>query len=464
MHTNARCTLHARRVVNLRRVVLTAAGFTAALVLVLPSTPRAWNALGGTLDLAQRDVRVFANFSDPEANDNTQLDPNFPGATGAALAIWKGVAEWGSELRHDGEGDPTQPASLGSGGANFDSTWQGYASGVGGVDDNVASEIAGASLGILAFTEIPIQNGWRIRFYRDAAIWEDGPGAFAAVEGHKDIQGVMCHEYGHALGLDHSGTSSAWTMFPSAAGTHIEKRSIESDDIAGVQALYGQKSAAKAHIATYELNGNQLTLRGERFDATSNFVWFTDGSPGADGAPLVVGPIPASGALDTITLTIPAAATQGDVLVRAPGTSGAALSNAFPFDPARPPCPPPEIYGTAKTTSLGVPADLFAQGRAIVGIDDLIIGTGTGIANATGILFSGGSSTAIPFFGGTLHVQRPLRRERQFTFDFLGGIALPLPVTAQLVGQTRYYQLWFHDTGDAFGVGLSNAVRVTYCP
>lgn len=461
---NPRRVVISRRVLIARRWLLCAVGLSAAAVLVIPGTPRAWNALGGTLDLSQRDVRVFANFSDVEANDNTQSDPNFPGATGAALAIWKGVAEWGSERRHDGEGDPTQPAGLGSGGANFDSTWQGYASGVGGVDDNVVSEIAGASLGILAFTEIPIQDGWRIRFYRDAATWEDGPGAFAPVDGHKDIQGVMCHEYGHALGLDHSGSSSAWTMFPSAAGTHVEKRSIESDDIAGVQGLYGPKSPTKVHITTYELIGNQLTLRGEHFDPTSNFVWFTDGSPGADGTPLAVGPIPASGAFGTITLTIPAAATQGDVLVRTPGTSGAALSNAFPFDPARPPCPAPLIFGTAKTTSQGVPADLFVQGRAIVGIDDLIIGTGNGIANATGILFSGGSTTASPFFGGTLYVQRPLRRERQFAFDFLGGVALPLPVTAQLVGQTRYYQLWFHDTGDAFGVGLSNAVRVTYCP
>jgi len=447
-----------------RRTLLSTVGLAAVAVLVLPTEPRAWKALGGTLDLAQRDVRVFQNFSGPTANDNLQPDPNFPGALGAALAIWKGVAEWGSQPRHDGEGDPTQLSGIGSGGANFDSIWQGFAPGVGGVNDNIVSEIAGSSLGILAFTEIPIQDGWRIRFYRDAAIWQDGPGLFQALPDHKDIQGVMCHEYGHALGLAHSGTNSEWTMFPSAGGTLINRRSIESDDIDGVRGLYGVKSPTKPHVETYALNGAQLTLRGEHFDPSANFVWFTDGSATADGSPLAIGPIASLAGGTEITLDIPGAAIGGDVLVRVPGSGGEALSNAFPFDPTRTPCPPFEIYGTAKTTSLGQPAELFAQGRAILGIDDLLIGTGNGIPNATGILYSGGGATAAPFFGGTLLVQRPLRRERMFAFDFLGGVTLSLPVTPQLVGVTRHYQLWFQDGGDAFGVGLSNAVRVTYCP
>ncbi|MBL8862813.1 MAG: matrixin family metalloprotease [Planctomycetes bacterium] len=447
-----------------RRATLSALGLLTLAAFVLPARPRAWVALGGTLDLAQRDFRIFPNFSDPEANDNQQADPNFPGATGAALAIWKGVAEWGSERRHDGEGDPSQPGGLGSGGANFDSTFQGYASSVGGVNDNVVSELAGASLGILAFCEIPITDGWRIRFYRDAAIWQDGPGLFPNTGDSKDIQGVMAHEYGHALGLDHSGTNSAWTMFPSAAGTHIEKRSIESDDIAGVQALYGVKSPTKPRIDSYALAGATLLLRGAHFDLAANFVWFTDGSPAADGTPLAVGPLASNAAGTEIVVPVPSAAAPGEVLVRVPGTSGAALSNAFPFDPAREPCPPPLLYGTAKTTSQGSPAELFVQGRAVIGFDDLQIGTGLGIPGASGILFSGGTAAAAPFQGGTLLVQRPLRRERSFQFDFLGGVTLPLSITPALLGTTRHYQLWFQDPGDAFGVGLTNAVRVTYCP
>jgi hypothetical protein len=44
------------------------------------------------------------------------------------MAIWKGVSEWGSELHGgNGLGDPTQ--TVGSGGANFDVSWQGNAIG-----------------------------------------------------------------------------------------------------------------------------------------------------------------------------------------------------------------------------------------------------------------------------------------------------------------------------------------------
>ena len=39
--------------------------------------------------------------------------------------------------------------------------------------------------------------------------------------------------------------------------------------------------------------------------------------------------------------------------------------------------------------------------------------------------------------------------------------ALGDPITP---GTTRYYQLWFLDSGDPFGVGVSNAVSVTFCP
>jgi len=51
--------------------------------------------LGGQLDLTQRDVRVFNNFVNPEANQNAVPDPSFPGAVGAPLAIWKAIVEWG---------------------------------------------------------------------------------------------------------------------------------------------------------------------------------------------------------------------------------------------------------------------------------------------------------------------------------------------------------------------------------
>lgn len=96
-----------------------------ALAFVRPPAAPAYSLLGGSLGTGQRDVRVFDNFTDATANDNTTPHPSFPGYTGAELAIWKASVEWGSHLHGDGQGDPHQPGGLGSGGANFDTTWQG---------------------------------------------------------------------------------------------------------------------------------------------------------------------------------------------------------------------------------------------------------------------------------------------------------------------------------------------------
>ena len=97
-----------------------ALGFAA--LLVAPRRVAAFSMLGHALGLDQRDVRVFNNFADPEANDNTTPHATWPGALGAPMAVWKAVAEWGSRLHGDGENDPSQPGDVGSGGASFDVT------------------------------------------------------------------------------------------------------------------------------------------------------------------------------------------------------------------------------------------------------------------------------------------------------------------------------------------------------
>ncbi|HLO28019.1 MAG TPA: matrixin family metalloprotease [Anaerolineales bacterium] len=54
-----------------------------------------------------------------------------------------------------------------------------------------------------------------------------------------DLLTVAAHEIGHTLGLAHSGDPNA-LMFPSYSGPH---RSLSSDDIAGIQSIYGLASA-----------------------------------------------------------------------------------------------------------------------------------------------------------------------------------------------------------------------------
>jgi hypothetical protein len=52
------------------------------------------------------------------------------------------------------------------------------------------------------------------------------------------IEGVHVHEAGHGLGLGHTDVSGA-TMFPSVSSCNNGPASIEADDEAGINALYG---------------------------------------------------------------------------------------------------------------------------------------------------------------------------------------------------------------------------------
>lgn len=438
----------------------------AALALLAwlwaPLPGKAYALLGGSLGLDQRDFRVFPNFTDPEASDHTAPDPSFPGAGGAVLAIWKACVEWGSELHGSGGGDPHQPGDLGSGGANFDAVFQGQAAGPGGTNDNVFSEISGGSLGVLAFTELPISDGWRIRFYSDPWVWEDSPAGPSSGSGAKDIQGVATHEYGHALGLDHSFLGT--TMQASAAGTCVALRSIEADDIAGLQFLYGVRSPSKPHIAGYTLNAGTVELRGEHFDPTSNEVWFTRAGTAGDGTPVQVGPLPSTHGGRRLSVPLPPEAGPGDVLVKVPGSAGSALSNAFPFDPSLDFCPGAVQYGVPKPNSgFSVPA-LFTGGLPSATWNDFTIGTAGGLPNQLGVLFHGPARAERPFLGGTLYVDAPRVRDQVFQFDFTGYVELAVPVTPAMVGTQRCYQIWYVDPADPYGAGLSDAVAVTFCP
>jgi hypothetical protein len=66
------------------------------------------------------------------------------------------------------------------------------------------------------------------------------------------VEDVATHEFGHALGLGHSGEGAA-TMYPTASSCTVEMRTLHADDVAGVEALYAvtavQAPAAPSNLS-----------------------------------------------------------------------------------------------------------------------------------------------------------------------------------------------------------------------
>jgi hypothetical protein len=57
------------------------------------------------------------------------------------------------------------------------------------------------------------------------------------------IEDVAAHEFGHALGLNHSSVGTA-TMYPSVSYCSKDLRTLDADDIAGARSLYGSGSVS----------------------------------------------------------------------------------------------------------------------------------------------------------------------------------------------------------------------------
>ena len=453
-----------------RSIVPCALALAGAALLLPGPHLEAFTALGFDLGLDQRDARVFNNFQDPTANDNTTPDPNWPGFTGAPLALWKAVAEWGSRLHGDGSGDPSQPFDVGSGGANFDATWQGLAPGPGGASANIAYAMSMGG-GVLSTVEVG-PGGWRIIF-NDDLVWDDGPGV--SITG-LDLQGVMAHEYGHAIGLGHSSVSGA-TMRGAISGNGVPARSIEADDIAGVQFVYGAAAPFKPEIQAVS-GAAPIVITGTGFDPTANEVWFTAAEVNLDGEPVVASGVASTLAGTRIELPLPLGAGPGEVLVRVPGSGGGDLSNAFPLDV--PPCPEPSTYCTPKANSQGCVPGIHSAGRpsASAGIGFAISASNV-LNNKPGLVFYGTSGPlAAPFQGGFLCVRPPNRRTAvqdsggnpppddcsgSYAFDFNAWIATGQDPSLT-AGSEVWAQYFSRDPQSPSGTGLTDALTFRVCP
>lgn len=431
----------------MRKSIVLAAALLATSTLAWPALQvLAFTTTGESLDLSQRDFRVFAaSFLDPTANDNGFPHANFPGHFGATMAIWKAHSEWGSEPRGGngiGDGSATNP-NLGDGGANFDNTFQGETLDAGGNNGNVHSAQPGLGGATLAFTTTPASDGWKIT-YNDDLVWDDGPGD--PVPGALDLQAVATHEIGHALGLGHSLAAGA-TMSPFITGSGISGRSIAADDIAGLQAIYGVASASKPRIDSLSgtlAEGSSLIVRGVNFAPFGNDVWFTKDD--ADGDPLVVSGLVSESGGTHIALLVPSGASPGDVLVRVPGSSGASLSNAFPID----------VDGEPGAYVLTGPG--LADGTEIPQLDgagDLTPGAPSTFElvlhlappSATGSLLVSAFEADLPFHGGVLD-PFPILLAVPVTTNALGAVGLAATIPVGVPADTEVVlQAWWKVSG-----------------
>jgi hypothetical protein len=425
--------------------------FVTVTALSWPAATAAFSTTGDHLDLTQRDFRVVNSFADPEANDNVVPQAVFPGTLGAPLALRKAHAEWSSgPWAGTGEGDglASNPV-LGSGNANFDNTWQGVAP-LGGSNANVHIAFPGSAGSTLALTVTPTSDGWEIIYY-DAWVWSDGPAE--PDKGALDLQAVATHEIGHVLGLGHTSIPGQ-TMSATVSGNGTDMRSIEFDDVAGLQSIYGATSSSKPFIGAVSPDhviGATFTITGIHFAATGNEVWFTNVA--ASGEPLKLTGVASTGGGQIITLTVPDGAAAGEVLVRTSGVDdGSVLSNAFPFD-----VPVGFEQLQPGFSAVGAPPLLTATGTAAPGADFMLQLSG-GPSVATGLMLVALAEAALPFKGGTLYAAPVL-----LTLPIATNGAGAFSVAASMPASTPSGTVIVLQAGFAVapaGVQLSNGLRI----
>ena len=138
----------------------------------------------------------------------------------------------------------------------------------------------------------------------DIVFWDGGftfftgPSGCGGVSNAAYIEDIAAHEFGHALGLNHSNSSDA-TMYPSYSYCSTSNRTLASDDINGAKALYPATSANSAPSVAISspvngasvASGAAVTFTGSASDTqdgalTSALAWTSnlDGTIGVGGS------------------------------------------------------------------------------------------------------------------------------------------------------------------------------------
>ncbi|HLG59754.1 MAG TPA: matrixin family metalloprotease [Vicinamibacterales bacterium] len=91
----------------------------------------------------------------------------------------------------------------------------------------------------------------------DIVFWDAGFRFFSGTTGCSGgfyIEDIAAHEFGHALGLGHSTILGA-TMYPSVSSCNASNRTLDADDIAGVQVLYPPPGGVPPRVTNVRIVG-----------------------------------------------------------------------------------------------------------------------------------------------------------------------------------------------------------------
>jgi len=315
------------------KLFLGSAVLVAASGIAVERNADAYDLLGFSLGVGDRDFRVYNDFNDNASNNNQTPHHNWPGYQGADMALWKAGAEWGSYNFGDGSGDSTQSA-IGNGGANWNFIWNGSANGAGSTGADICSAPNVGGGGAIAWCYAG-GSGWKIEFADNDFNFSDGPDSVGSA---MCIQNVGCHELGHSLGLGHSSVGSA-TMYYATGNGATGFRSIASDDKAGVQAIYGVRDAAAPRLTELQgslAGGATAVAIGSNFSTSNNRLWFnsdTLNSSNSGGDPYKLNGLASSNGGTQISFTVPSSGIEtGGVYIKNDIGGAASLGNGVPFD------------------------------------------------------------------------------------------------------------------------------------